>query len=54
MTATLMSLIIIALLAYGLERNRRRLDKSGSRFAGSTDVTDRDFERLSADLRARF
>lgn len=54
MTTVLMAMIIIGLLAYGLERNRRHSDQPGSRFAGSSDVIDRDNERLSADLRARY
>jgi hypothetical protein len=53
MTTALIAMIIIGLLAYGLERNRRHQNQPGSRFAGSTDVIDRDFERISADLRAR-
>ncbi|HEU5475392.1 MAG TPA: hypothetical protein VFV67_32515 [Actinophytocola sp.] len=46
--------IIIGLLAYGLERNRRHQAQPGSRMAGTSDVVDRDIERLRNDLRARF
>jgi hypothetical protein len=52
MTSILFALAVLALVAYGLERNHRRQLRLGSRLAGSTDVEDRDLPRASADLRA--
>lgn len=54
MDAIIITIIVIALIAYGLERNRRHQAQPRSRLAGSSDVTDRDSERLFADLRAKF
>jgi hypothetical protein len=50
MVALIVLLIIIGLVVYGLERNRRRGGLSG-RLAGSSDVQDRDAERVLAELR---
>lgn len=47
------TLIIIGLIVYGLERNRRHQTQPRSRLAGSSDIIDRDDERFRADLRLR-
>ena len=52
MDAFIIALIIVGLLAYGLERNRRQQSQPRSRMAGSSDIQDRDRERFHADLRA--
>ncbi|MET1074625.1 MAG: hypothetical protein ABWY11_18405 [Umezawaea sp.] len=52
MTTALFALIVLALLAYGLERNNLRQSSPHSRLAGSNDVQDRDLIRTDADLRA--
>ncbi|PRY38167.1 hypothetical protein [Umezawaea tangerina] len=52
MTTALIALIVLALLAYGLERNNARQSYPHSRLAGSNDVQDRDLIRTDADLRA--
>jgi hypothetical protein len=54
MDAIIIFLIIIALLAYGLERNRRHQAQPRSRLAGSSDIIDRDSERIRCELRTRF
>ena len=46
-------IIIIGLIAYGLERNRHHQDGPNSRLAGSSDIVDRDRERLWSDLQTR-
>jgi hypothetical protein len=55
MAAWMLLVIVLALLVYGLERNHRRQPRNGaggdSGLIGSTDVVDRDVERLAADLR---
>lgn len=43
--------IIIGLVIYGLERNNRR--NAPAHLIGSTDVQDRDQERLSTELLGR-
>jgi hypothetical protein len=53
MEPIIFSIIVIALIAYGLERNRRRLNAPRSLLAGSSDIVDRDSERFYCDLRAR-
>ncbi|HEV8562460.1 MAG TPA: hypothetical protein VGR06_39585 [Actinophytocola sp.] len=53
MDAIIISLFIIALLAYGLERNRRHQAQPRSRLAGSSDIIDRDSERIIGELRTR-
>ena len=53
MDAIIITFIVIALLAYGLERNRRHQSQPRSRLAGSSDIVDRDSERIFSDLRAR-
>lgn len=53
MDAIIITVILIALIAYGLERNRRRQAAPRSLLAGSSDIVDRDSERLFADLRAK-
>ena len=52
MVALIFLLIIIGLVVYGLERNHRRGGLSG-RLAGSSDVQDRDAERVLAELSRR-
>lgn len=60
MVAWLLLVIVLVMLVYGLERNhrRQRRDRVGGgseligRLVGSTDVVDRDVQRLAADLRA--
>lgn len=42
--------IIVGLIIYGLERNKAH---NPTRLAGSTDVQDRDQERLSTELFTR-
>jgi hypothetical protein len=43
--------IVIGLLIYGLERNRiRQASRPHAHLAGSTDVVDRDSERISCEL----
>ncbi len=54
MDAFIVTFIVIALLAYGLERNRRHQAQPRSRLAGSSDIVDRDSERINAELRTRF
>lgn len=44
--------VLAALVVWALERNRRRQPYPRSSRAGSTDVQDRDLERVLADLRA--
>jgi len=51
MTALIALLIIVGLVVYGLERNHRCGGVSG-RLTGSSDVQDRDAERVLAELRA--
>ncbi|WNV88681.1 hypothetical protein [Umezawaea sp. Da 62-37] len=52
MTTAVFALIVLALLAYGLERNNNRDASPHTRLAGSHDVQDRDLIRTDADLRA--
>jgi hypothetical protein len=54
MDAIIVTLIIVGLIVYGLERNRRHQAQPRSRLAGSTDAVDRDRERFVADLRTRY
>jgi hypothetical protein len=54
MDAIIITLIIVGLLAYGLERNRRHQAQPRSRLAGSSDIVDRDSQRLFCELRSRF
>ena len=55
MVSWMLLVIVLVLLVYGLERNHRRQPRNGagggSALIGSTDVVDRDVERLAADLR---
>lgn len=44
--------LVIALIGYGLERNHARQTQPRSRLAGSTDIVDRDNERIRDELRA--
>lgn len=48
----LIPLILLASLAYALERNHRRRTRPCPPLAGSTHVQDRDDQRLGADLRS--
>jgi hypothetical protein len=51
---TLIALIIIVgILGYGLERTRQHQAQPRSQLAGSSDIVDRDSQRLQADLRTR-
>jgi hypothetical protein len=52
MITALFVLVVLALVGYGLERNHARQSAPHSRLAGSTDIQDRDLERVDADLRA--
>jgi hypothetical protein len=52
MAAFIVLLIIIGLVVYGLERNHRRGGLAG-RLAGSSEVQDRDAERVLAELSRR-
>ena len=52
MVTLIVLLIIIGLVVYGLERNHRRGGLS-DRLAGSSDVQDRDAERVLAELSRR-
>ncbi len=49
----IVAVILIAGLVYGLERNRRHQGQPRSRLAGSSDIVDRDYERIFGDLRAQ-
>jgi hypothetical protein len=51
MTSALIVLVVLALVGYGLERNKSRQSGPHARLAGSNDVQDRDLVRMSADLR---
>lgn len=43
--------IVIGLLIYGLERNRvRQATRPHAHLAGSSDIVDRDSERISCEL----
>ena len=53
MDAFIITLIMVGLLVYGLERNRRHQSQPRSRLAGSSDIIDRDRERFLCDLRLR-
>ena len=48
----LITAIIVGLVIYGLERNNAR-QLTHPHLAGSTDIQDRDQERLSTDLLTR-
>jgi hypothetical protein len=48
----LLLIALVALVAYGLERNHSRQRQPLSGMAGSTDAQDRDTERVRADLQA--
>ena len=52
MDAIIISLVIIGLIVYGLERNRRHQSQPRGRLAGSSDIIDRDRERIWSDIRA--
>ena len=52
MVTLIVLLIIIGLVVYGLERNHRRGGLAG-RLAGSSEVQDRDAERVLAELSRR-
>jgi hypothetical protein len=45
--------LVIGLVVYGLERNKNR-KPTHPHLVGSTDVQDRDQERVSAELLSRF
>ncbi|WP_410667830.1 hypothetical protein [Amycolatopsis sp. cmx-4-68] len=48
----LITALIIGFVLYGLERNNARRPLR-SRLAGSTDIQDRDRERITTELRGR-
>jgi hypothetical protein len=50
MAATVILLVLIALVGYAIERNHARHGFPRSRLAGSATAADRDAERVSADL----
>ena len=56
MTPSVLTVIVLALLVYGLERNhyrqQRRRPRGAHEMLGSTDVEDRDLARISAEFRA--
>lgn len=52
MVAWSVLVIVLALVVYGLERNHRRQPRNAAELVGSSDVADRDIERLAVDLRA--
>jgi hypothetical protein len=54
MDGLIITLIIIGLIVYGLERNRRRQAQPRSGFVGSVNFADRDRERILSDLRTRY
>lgn len=50
----IVTIIVIGLVVYGLERNRIRLAaRPHPHMAGSSDVVDRDAERVHTELRYR-
>jgi hypothetical protein len=51
MTSALIVLVVLALVGYGLERNKSRQSGPHARLAGSNDVQDRDLVRMTAELR---
>jgi hypothetical protein len=53
MDALLITMVFLALIVWGLERNQRRQQPTPSPLAGSSPVVDRDTERLLGDLRTR-
>ena len=52
MDAIIITLIIVGLLVYGLERNRRRTTQGFGPLSGTSDIVDRDRERILNDIRA--
>ena len=52
MDAIIIAVVIIGLIVYGLERNRRHQSQPRGRLAGSSDIVDRDRERFLSDIRA--
>jgi hypothetical protein len=52
MTSALIVLVVLALVGYGLERNKSRQSQPHARLAGSNDVQDQDLVRMTADLRS--
>jgi len=52
MDAFIITLIIIGLIVYGLERNRRRNTRGFGPLSGTSDIVDRDRERILNDIRA--
>ncbi|HEX6339542.1 hypothetical protein [Umezawaea sp.] len=51
MTSALIVLAVLALVGYGLERRTSGRSGPRPRLAGSSDVLDRDLQRVAADLR---
>ena len=50
--ALVLSALFLVLIGYGLERNERRQSGLKPPLAGSTDVPDRDLQRIRAELTA--
>jgi hypothetical protein len=48
----IIALVIVGLIAWGLERNRRHDSQPRGRLAGTTDIVDRDRDRFLSDIRA--
>ena len=51
MTAQFILVALMALLVYGLDRNHHRQTEPRKRLAGASDVEDRDFARVTEELR---
>jgi hypothetical protein len=49
----LITVIVIALVIQGLERNRQRQSTPHLHLAGSSDIQDRDTERFNCELLSR-
>jgi len=52
MTGFVLTLLILAVVVYGLQRNHARQVRFDGHLAGSTDAEDRDASRVLAELRA--
>jgi len=50
--ALVLSVLFLVLIGYGLERNERRQSDLKPPLSGSTDVPDRDLQRVRAELAA--
>jgi hypothetical protein len=52
MDAIIIFAIIVGLIVWGLERNRRRGIQGVGPLSGSSDIVDRDRDRTLSDIRA--